>query len=70
MVEPMQTPIARQRLGNHVSAVTNIKKDQFALQRIETTESLPGSKSLKKDFPVTTEKLFDVVTSIPAEWQL
>jgi hypothetical protein len=58
MVDPEQTSIARQRLGNHVSATTNIY-DYFTLQRIAANKSLPGSKLLNKVIPVTTEELFD-----------
>jgi hypothetical protein len=32
MVEPEQASIAEQWLGNHVSAATNIKKNQFPLK--------------------------------------
>jgi hypothetical protein len=48
MVEPEQTSIARERLGNHVSAVTNINKEMLPLQRIAANESLQGSKSPNK----------------------
>jgi hypothetical protein len=55
MVEPDQTSIPRQQLGNDVSAATNMNKDQFPLQRIAANESLPGRKSLNKVTPVTTQ---------------
>jgi hypothetical protein len=45
------TSIAEQRFGNHVSAATNINKDQFPLQRIAANEPLPGSKSLNTRLP-------------------
>jgi hypothetical protein len=44
MVEPEQTSIARQRLGNHVSAATNINKEQFPLKRTAANELLSGNK--------------------------
>jgi hypothetical protein len=56
MVEPEMIFICRKWLGNHVSAATNINKDYFPLQRIAANESLPGSKSLNKAIPATTQQ--------------
>jgi hypothetical protein len=65
MVEPEQTSIAEQRIGNHVPVTKNSN------ERV-----VPREQIAKHKIPVTTNRitedkqLFDMVTNIRAVWHM